>query len=54
MARAGGGFGPVPGDRCWRKEVTRSSTEWRAGLLRTADGGRDKVAGGSWRVARCV
>jgi hypothetical protein len=34
------------------EEVAWSSTEWRAGLLRTADGGRDKVAGGSWGVAR--
>jgi hypothetical protein len=30
----------------------QSSTEWRAGLLRAADRGRDKVAGGNWRVAR--
>jgi hypothetical protein len=27
-----------------------SNTEWRAGLLRTADGGKDKVAGGNWHV----
>jgi hypothetical protein len=34
-------------DRCWREEATWSSTEWRSGLLRTTDGGRDKVAGGN-------
>jgi hypothetical protein len=30
----------------------QSSMKWRAGLLRAADRGRDRVAGGSWRVAR--
>jgi hypothetical protein len=54
MARAGGGFRLMHGDRYWRKEATWSSMEWRAELLRTADGGRDKVADDSWGVACCA
>ena len=52
--KSGGGFRPMPGDRCWRKEATWSSTEWRAGLLRTADGAgiRWRAAAGAWRAMR--
>jgi hypothetical protein len=37
----------VAGGWCgFGEEAAWSSTEWRAGLLRTADGGRGKVVGG--------
>jgi hypothetical protein len=36
------------------EEAAWCSTEWRAGLLRITDEGRDKVAGGNWGVACCA